>query len=473
LPVVGHVPALLHHPLAFLSALPSPARIEIGPLSAVVVSDPELTRQVLLDDRTFDKGGTLFERLREIVGDGLATCPHARHRRQRRLSQPAFHPARLPGYAETMTACATALRDGWHEGQVLDVRQEMMGLTIGILMETMFSGGLPAGRLDQCVRDVNTLIAGVYRRAILPPALNSLPTPGNRRYLRATARLRATVDEVVAERRRGPAQPRRQDLLSALLSAQDTEEEGRERPAGAEGSAGPARLSAEEISDQAVTYFLAGAETGAIVLAWALHLLSRHPRTAARVRAEAQAVHGGGDGLGHGGDHGGGHAGHGTGHGGGPAGLDRLAKLEVTARVVQETLRLYPPAWMLTRTTTADTRLAGHPVAAGTTVVYSPYLVHHSADSYPDPELFDPDRWDGARPQPPRHAFIPFGGGARKCIGDRFGTAEAVLALSAIAARWQLEPLPGRPVRPATGLTLSPRGLRLRVTAGDRSPSLP
>jgi pentalenene oxygenase len=437
LPLVGHVPPLLHHPLGFLASLPAVARMDIGPLAAIVVTDPELTQQVLRDDRTFDKGGTLFERLREIVGDGLATCPHSRHRRQRRLTQPAFHPARLPGYAETMAACADALGESWHEGQVLDVRREMMGLTIGILMETMFSGELPADRLPRSVEDVNTLISGVYRRAILPPALNGLPTPGNRRYRRATVRLRRTVDEIVAARRDGgPRTAERDDLLAALLSARDDED--------------TAGLSDHEISDQAVTYFLAGAETGAIVLAWALHLLSVHPGIADRVRAETEAVRAGGA----------------------PA-FDRLGKLELTGRVVRETLRLYPPAWMLTRTATADTRLGGYPVTAGTTVVYSPYLVHHSAAAYRDPDRFDPDRWDGTRsPQPPRHSFVPFGGGARKCIGDRFGTAEAVLALAAITARWRLEPLPNaRPVRPATGLTLSPRGLRLRVTADDRPSS--
>ncbi|MFD9698356.1 cytochrome P450 [Lentzea sp. NPDC059081] len=427
-PLLGNLVPLLRDPLAYLTSLRDHGdlvRVRIGPLAAVVVCTPALTDQVLRNDRVFDRGGPFFDRLGELLGDSLVVCPHQRHRRQRRLVQPAFHPARLPAYAGVMTARIAERVGSWQDGQVLDVVDEMVSLTAGITVATMFGDALSPSSLRQALDDLAVVFAGVTRRILVPPPLDRLPTPGSRRDQRAAARLRATLGEVVAERRAGTTD--HGDLLSALLSAGGPDDGG---------------LTDTELVDQLLAFFGAGTETAATTLSWALHLLDRHPEIGDRVHAEARTV-----------------------LAGSPAALGHLPHLELTSRVVTETLRLRPPGWVFTRTAAVDTDLAGHPIPAGTTVVYSPYLLHHRPDQYADPELFDPDRWDLRRPAPAREAFVPFGGGARKCIGDRFALTEITLALATIVARWSLRTPPGQRVRPALGAALTPKGLLMRVSS--------
>ncbi|MFF5491376.1 cytochrome P450 [Streptomyces virginiae] len=264
--------------------------------------------------------------------------------------------------------------------------------------------------------------------------MDRLPTPGNRRYHQARADLPGVFDHIVTDRR--GADTDHGDLVSMLLTAHDSD-------------SGPAdqRLTDAEIIDQIITFFLVGTETSATALAWALHLLAQHPEIEKRLHAEVDAV-----------------------LGGRPATHADLPRLELTGRVITETLRLWPPAWFFTRTCTADTRLGRHTVPAGTTLLYSPYLLHRQADLYPDPDRFDPDRWTTGQPR--REAFIPFGAGPRKCIGDRFATIVSTLALATITTRWRLEPLPGTRVRPTvSGPALNPKGLRMRATARTTRPA--
>lgn len=435
LPLLGHTMVLLRDPLRFLTSLPAHGdlvRIRLGPVDAAVVCDPGLTRQVLLDDRTFDKGGLLFDRLREVLGDGLGTCPHSRHRRQRRLMQPAFHPNRLPGYAQAMTVQIGETIGQWRDGAVVDVMAEMMPLAMRTTAEALFSGALHHRASRDTLDDIAVVFRGTYRRTVLPPWLNRLPTPANRRYHQARSRLRETLGSVVVAARRADGADHG-DLLSALLAARDADS--------GDASRDHHSLTDTELQDQAVSLLLAGTETTPTTLAWALHLLAHHPDIEDRLHAEVDTV-----------------------LAGAPARFADLPQLELTRRVITETLRLYPPAWLLTRTVTTGSRLGGHRLSAGTTLVLSPYLLQRRSDLYDHPERFDPDRWDTLHHSPPpRHAFIPFGAGARKCIGDQFGTTNAVLALATITALWRLEPLPHRTVRPSVSTSLIPHGLRLRT----------
>lgn len=430
LPLLGHLVQLLRDPLEFLTSLPAHGdlvRIRLGPLKMVVVCDPEFTHQVLRNDRIFDKGGPLFERIKETLGNGLISCPHDTHRRQRRLAQPAFHPTRLPGYAQTMTTRIATVIDSWRNGQVLDVLTEMMTITSQITTATMFSDMLPAPALSRLTEDVNTVVDGWYWRMLLFPPLDRLPTPGNRSYQHAHSRLFHTLNTLVAQRRTCGGD--HGDLLSALMTARDPESNGH-------------GMTDTEITDTLVTFFAAGTETSASTLAWALHLLSQHPQIEQRLHAEVDSVLG---------DR--------------PATHADLPKLEMTGRVITETLRLFGPGWFITRTVTAAIRLGEYSLPTGTNVAYSPYLIHRREDLYHNPASFDPDRWDPVNhPKPARHALIPFGGGARKCIADTFAITEATLALATITARWHLEPL--HKVRPSlTSTTLRPRELRMRATS--------
>ncbi|MEU1285080.1 cytochrome P450 [Kitasatospora sp. NPDC005856] len=428
-PLIGHLVPLARDPLALLRSLPAHGplvRVRMGPVPLVVICDPELTRQALLDDRLFDKGGPVFERFRDVLGDGLAGCPHQAHRRLRRLAQPAFHPDRLPGYARTMTACFQEATGSWKPGQTLAVPTEMMAITSRVTAAALFSGSLPAAGLGQVVDDVRTIAGGLFRRMLLLPPLDRLPTPGNRAYARAHARLRRTCDRIIAERRSDGTD--HGDLLSALVAARDPEDGGR-------------GMTDEEVSDTILTVFLAGTETTAATLAWALDLLARHPEVERRLHGEVDTV-----------------------LRARPATHADLPRLELAGLVIVETLRLHPAAWFLTRAVTRDTSLGGYSLPVGSGLVYSPYLLHHRPDLHADPETFDPDRWTPDRPQPPRDAFIPFATGARKCIGDTFATVEATLALATIAARWRLEHLPGRQrPRPALGASYGPGDLRMRA----------
>ncbi|MCC2275493.1 cytochrome P450 [Streptomyces sp. ET3-23] len=438
-PVLGHAPRLLRAPLAFLTSLPAHGdlvRVRIGPATAVLVCDPELTYQVLHDDRTFDKGGPIYDHVRKAMGNGLVSCTRGQHRRQRRLCQPAFHPNRIPGYADVMAAQAAAVAGSWRDGDILDVNAEMFQISIRTVMTTLFADALPPTVLRHALDDVSSIFDGVFRQMLTPPPLDRLPTPANRRYHHARIRMRATLARAIADRRANDAD--HGDLLSAMLAAPSRED-------------GDDRLTDVEIADQAVTFFIGGSETVAATLSWALYLLAQHPDVADRLRAEADTV-----------------------LQGRPAAHADLPSLELARRIVTETLRLWPPAWLLTRMVTSDTELGGQPLPAGTVVAYSPYLIHRRPDLYIDPDRFDPGRWEG-RQQPPREAFIPFGGGARKCIGDTFAFTEATLALATITARWSLHLLPGQHFRPAVGATVTPRGLRMRAVAKPQSalPGMP
>ncbi|MFJ3875869.1 cytochrome P450 [Streptomyces sp. NPDC090077] len=437
LPLLGHAPALLRDPLGFLRSLPQHGNlvaVGLGPHPALVVCEPRLLHHVLVDDHLFDKGGPLYDRFRDFIGNGLLTCPHHEHRRQRRLVQPAFHPRLMPGYARTMAAQFTEAAGTWREGQAIDVLHATQEIASKALIATLFGAGPDPADAHRLADDAAVLVAGAWRQTIQPSWAGALPTPANLRCRRAVRRLRAAVTAYVAQ------QHGRSDaglMLDALLAARDTEDGGQ-------------GLSDSECVDQVLLFLLAGTETTAVVLAWAMHLLATRPGLEHELRAEAVGATDPAD----------------------------VGQLVLTGAVITETLRLYPPAWLTMRTTTADTVLDGHRVPTGTTVVVSPYLIHHRPDLYPDPERFDPGRWTGrtgsapsAPSAPSREAFVPFGGGARKCIGDRFALTESVLALAAIVRRWHLAPPDGaafRMPRPLT--TLQPTGLRLRVTTPDRQP---
>ncbi|MBY8886990.1 cytochrome P450 [Streptomyces sp. PTM05] len=438
LPLLGHILPLLRDPLDFLLSLHAQGdlvRIRIGPVPAVVVCEPRLTWDVLRNDRVFDKGGAFFDRGREVAGNGLGTCPFSHHRRQRRLLQPAFHPRRLPSYATVMIDRINAVTDSWRDGQILDVVEEMTHITSATTVAAMFSDAPPQATLQQALDDLSTLLAGVYRRMLTPYPLDRLPTPANRRYYRARTSLRRICDEIISVRRLSGVD--HGDVLSALIFGRDPQDETR-------------GLDNEEIIDQVLSFFLAGTETTAYTLAWALHLLAQHSDILNRLHDEVDFVLGGRS-----------------------VTADDLPRLELTRHVITETLRLCPTAWIFTRLMTSDAELGDYQLAAGTHLVYSPYLVHHHPELYDNPDRFDPDRWLTERARfLPRHAFIPFGGGARKCIGDTFSFAEATYALATIVSRWRLLPTSDQPVRPALAAIMRPTNLHMRLVARKSVPGL-
>jgi cytochrome P450 len=396
-----------------------------------VVCHPDLAHRVYNDDRTFDKGGPLIDRARELFGDNLAVCRHDQHRRQRALVQPAFTKARLPGYAAVMSGAIGTLADSWNTGDVVDVRTAMRAFTARVSVATLFGGSLSNADQQQALRDLSALLDGTNWRMFLPSSLATLPFPGNRSYNRARARLRQVLAQLIADYRRTGTD--HGDALSMLLAAHDD---------------GTPRLTDTEITDQVVILFTAGADTTANTLSWALHLLAGHPEAQRRLHQEVD-----------------------TALAGWPATFADLGNLDFTGHVITETLRLYPAAPLATREVMADTELGGHPIAAGTVLVLSPISLHYRPDLFAAPGQFDPARWSDLEPSPPpRKALTPFGAGARKCIGDSFGMTMATLALASITARWTFTPLPATRVRPALRAVLMPKNLRMVATARQQTP---
>lgn len=420
LPPVQHTLHVMRDPLRFLRSLPARGDlvdIWLGPIRAVVVCDPELNRQVLLHDDIFDKDGFVYDQVREVMGDGLPMCRHARHRRDRRLARPAFHHGRMPDYVRVMLDQVTALAETWQSGAVLDPVRELRAVTGRITAATMFGERITPTELDELNTGFTELTHGWYMRLLQPGLVRRLPILGNRRYNQARVQLRTTLARMIAGAHADGVD--HGDLLSMLVAAVDDEGIG---------------WTDAELLDQVVSFFIAGIETTANVLAWAWQLLTEHPDVQSRLHAEVDAA-----------DR--------------PLGADSLP---LTRQIITETLRLYPPVWMFTRQTTADTELGGHRLPAGTTLVLSSYLLQHRPDLFSDPEEFRPERWENSNP--PRDAYMPFSAGARKCMGDSFAMTEAVLVLASVAARWQFESATDHPVRPARSVALTPHGARIRIT---------
>jgi len=429
-PLIGHAPSLLRSPLPFLSSLASHGtlvQVQIGPVTALVVCDAQLTREVLLNDKVFDKGGLLYDRVREGFGNGLALCPHSSHRRQRRLIQPVFNREGLARYADTMTEVIYSTINGWADGQTIDVLAEMQEVTARTIVASILGQTFTEQELSTMLRDFGTLSRGSYRRMFLPPSMAKLPTPGNRSYRAARARIRQALTAAIHARRTGDTTHK--DLLGALL---ETSQEGE-------------RLTDDEVVDQAMIFFFAGMESTAATLAWSLHLIAAQPDIEGALHGEVDAV-----------------------LAGAPATASCLADLAHTRNIITETLRLYPPGSLFTRVTTTQTDLGGYEIGMGTTIICSPYLIHHQPTNFSAPHVFDPSRWNETlRTEADRAIFIPFGGGPRKCIGDNFGMMQAVLALAAIASRWKLTPVPGAKVRAGVRTVVNPQGLLM--TAASRS----
>ncbi|SDY97128.1 pentalenene oxygenase [Amycolatopsis xylanica] len=424
LPVLGHALRLARTPLRFVESARDSGDVvvfRLGPKRCYLVNDPALVREVLVTrQKNFVKGGPLYEQLRNLVGKGLVASSGQLHRRQRKLVQPAFHHQRIAGYAEAIAEVVTSTSESWHDGQVLDVNHEMHSVSIGILAKTLCTA-LPGDEFaDEIRRSLPVLLQGIARRAYVPAGfLHKLPLPANRRFDEALTGLCALIDRLVAACHADPVD--RGDLLSLLTLS---------------GS-----MSDQQLRDEVMTMLLAGFETAATTLMWTLQVLSTQPEIQRRVQEEVDGVLSGRQ-----------------------AGLEDLPKLGYLRNVLLEAMRRYPIAWLLTRRCVDETELGGVRIPADADVFYSPYALHHHPAYFSEPHTFDPDRWlsETARPS---HAYLPFGAGTHKCVGESFAMTEMMLAVAAITARWHVLPVPDRPFEWSATSTYSPKDLRLVIEA--------
>lgn len=427
-PLLGHAVMFALRPLKFLESARDRGDVvvfRLGTKPAYLVNTPELVREVLVTQyHAFAKGGSLFEAAAPLLGNGLLSSKGTFHRRQRRLMQPAFHHAHLASYATTMADVVATLSTSWRPGQILDVNHEMTALTIAVLSKCLFSKTPGLDVVATFQESLPTVLKGIFKRVALPITWpHRIPTPENRRYQAALRHLHDTIDQVITDYRAQDTD--RGDLLSMLFLARD-EETGES-------------MSDQQIHDEVLTIMAAGVDTTMGTLSWAFYVLGARPDIEKRIHAEVDDIL---DGR--------------------TAELDDIPRLHYLGRVIQEVLRVYPPAWILTRRTVTDVDLDGHHLPAGANVFFSPYALHHDPRLFTEPDTIDPDRWLPTQANDIRRdTCIPFGSGARKCIGESFATAETTLALATLTSHWRLRPIPNRPPQPAAHGTYFPANLTM------------
>ena len=394
--------------------------VRFGGWPTLLLSHPEHFEEVLVKKhQSFGKNRFFWRQVTAIFGHGLLTSEGEFWRQQRRLSAPAFSGRRLDSYGEVMVRLTQQMLDGWVAGQPRDLHADMMGLTLRIAAKTLFDSEVEqdVAAVDHAINTLAAEITSRFSRPFVIP--DAVPLPGHIRYRRALRQVETVVSRIVAERRANPGD--RGDFLSMLLSARD--EHGQP-------------MSDRQIRDEAVTLLLAGHETTALTLSWTFYLLGQHLEIDRPVGAEVQEV-----------------------LGGRAATVADLPQLRFTEQVVTEAMRLYPPAWTIGREAIEDCTIGGYPVAKGTTIYMSPWVVHRDERFFEDPLQFRPERWSGdLAHRLPRFAYMPFGGGPRICIGNRFAMMEAVLLLATIMQRFRLEWVDERPIEPMPSITLRPTG---------------
>lgn len=421
-----------------------PVLLRVGPprlgFVAEVIFRPEDARQVLATDAShYDKQVPALEEFRRFVGDGLLTSDGDRWRRDRRIVAPLFTRKRIASYVASMGQSAELLVSSWGPvaaaGGQVDLRETSMLYALDVLGKTVFGEDVQAA--EPVVRtSVPVLNEQVTRTALSPVRLPSwLPTRANRRAERARRAVWDFVEVLITQRREtaddGPNAPTgdRSDLLSLLLAAQDPET--------------GAGLDDVAVRDQALIFLLAGHETTGATLAFALHLLGKHPGVQQRVRDEVQRVVA---------DR--------------PVDAGDLVNLSYTSQVIDETMRLYPAGHTLVRRARQATVLAGHDVPRKRIVAISVWAIHHNPAVWPDPYRFDPGRFEsksadagshGERESETRYAHLPFGGGPRSCIGQYLAMAEMIVAIAAVVRAFHLESLVDEPALDV-GVSLLPGG---------------
>jgi cytochrome P450 len=390
-----------------------------------LLSNPADIEALLVSQHRKFVKGTALQATRRVLGKGLLTSEGDFHLRQRRLIQPIFHRQRIAGYGDSMVQAAAALSGRWTDGQVLDMHAAMMALTLSIVGKTLFGTDVEA-EAAEIGEAVNGLLASFFQiNGPFGRWIEAFDLPPARRARAGQTRLNATMFRMIAEHREAGD---RGDLLSMLLAAQDED--------------GGARMTDEQVGDEAMTLFLAGHETTANALSWTWHLLSKHPEAESKLHAELDTV-----------------------LNGRPPSVADLPHLAYTRMVLSEALRLYPPAWVMTRLSVEPFEASGYSLPAGSPILASQWVNHHQARFFPQPFEFRPERWTPeAEAKLPKFAYFPFGGGPRVCIGEGFAWMEGVLLIATLAQGWRMHPGPKQRIALQPVITLRPKyGVEMRL----------
>jgi len=416
LPVVGSTFQFLRNPHSFYDTLAEygdVVRYRVGPWTFCTFLAPEYVEQALVGEpERFGKWDASDAGV-EFAPEGLLQTEGEQWRKQRRLLQPAFRPDRIAEYADAMGEYATAHVEDWSDGERVDVTASTSKLTLRILADSLFDLDIETER-DVVTEFANALNARANADSVAAFLPEWVPTPSNRRYRRARRELRAFIDDALDRRRRGEGGG---DMLDLLLSAETDDGE---------------TLSKTEVRDQLITFLFAGHETTSLALSYTLLCLAKRPEYATRLREEYDRVL----------------------DGDAPT-LSDLGELEETDRVLKESLRRYPPAYVLFRETATDVRVGDYVVPEGTKITLPQFRLHRDERYWDAPDTFDPDRWtrDVDRPE---YAYFPFGGGPRHCIGMRFARMELKTVLPVLLQNAEFELLSDPDPEMTVGATMQP-----------------
>jgi cytochrome P450 len=406
---------------------------KVGRRRYFLASSVELAHELLVrNGEAMDKPERFRIAMRPLLGDGLLAARNDLHAKQRPLIQPKFRKKTLLATSAQVAAERSYhAAQTWPDGATVDVYREMMRLVMLIVATDVFGRNVHADAddfgtaLNEAIAEFNTGVSALAQVTSL------LPSRSRRRYLAAIERMDRTFYRMLEEHRTSADPP--DDWVTALLECRYPD-----------GSPMPDR----QIRDEAINLLMAGNETTGAALTWTFHLLGRHPEVYARLLAEVDGA-----------------------LAGRPVTLADLPQLPYTLQVFKESMRLYPPVYMFSRQPTHDIVACGQKIPAGAAVLFSPYVIHHRADYFPDPERFDPDRFSPERERTiPSHAYMPFASGHRICIGNNHALLNGHIAVASLSQRVVFEEIPGTPVSMEQKLTLRPRNgipMRIRHRAGQ------
>jgi cytochrome P450 len=420
LPLLGHAMQLRGNLLGTLESWAREVgdvyRLDVPGQDIWIVNRPEDIERIVVDSEHFTRGGSEMNHSKLAWGDSLMTSSGPLWKTQRRMMAPAFHKDRVAAHGQRMVELTEQALSRWPYGEVRSLRAEMTALTLRIITDALFGDGeVPPDEVGTALEDGMERFDGV--RAVLPPWL--IPRV-HARYRAAVARLDKIVNDMIARRR--THEHERSDLLSLLLTVHD--EDG-------------TRMSDGLLRDEVNGLLLGGHETAAVALAWAWYAIARHPDVERCVLDEAAAL-------------------------AGPPTVADLQRLPYIEAVVKETMRFYPPIWMMVRIVLHDWEIAGYPAKRGAQVKMAAWIVQRDSRFFPDPLRFRPERWlDGSTSSLPKYAYFPFGGGQRLCIGRAFALLEMLLVLATIARQSRLRLVSTDEVAPIASFSLRPTGALL------------
>ncbi|GHO71110.1 cytochrome P450 [Ktedonobacter sp. SOSP1-52] len=391
----------------------------MGPFALPAFFSAEHVHSILVEHAyDFDKGESIHNVFRPVIGNGIFTSEGDFHRRQRKIMAPPFQPRHIASYADNMVYYGEQVQQRWQDSARINIDEEMTTITMSIIGKVLFNVDVFTETDELGAAMATTLNFVGHRLARLLPTPYNWPTPQNKRAHQAIALLRSRIQQMIEERRSSAEEGN--DFLSILLRARD--DEGKP-------------MDNEQLIDECLTLFGAGHETTAVALTWAWYLLAQHPEQYRKLQEEARSV-----------------------LGGRAATYADLAKLPYSQQVFKETLRMYPPAYAMGRAALKDIVIDGYQVHKGDLVLIAPYVMHNRPDYFPRPFEFDPERFTPEREkQLPRYAYLPFGAGPRICIGNYFAMMEGQLLLSTLAQHVTFELVPGQQITPDPGKSLTLR----------------